>query len=244
MDLGLSGRKALVAGASRGLGFATAKRLSQEGASVAICSSSDSIHDAAARLGNGARGFVVDVSNPSEAMGFVAQAADALGGVDILIPNAGGPPPGSATGTEISAYIKGFELNCLSAIAMCDAAVSMMRDAGWGRIVAITSIAVRQPVPDLAASSVARAGLTAYLKLLAHDMAPHGITVNSVQPGYHATARLMALGRDGIEDRIPMKKLGDPGDFGAIVAMLCSEQAGYLTGASIPVDGGAYPGLL
>lgn len=244
MDLGLSGRRALVAGASRGLGFATAKRLAQEGATVAICSTSEAIHEAAEKLGNNTRGFVVDVSDPSAAMGFVAQSADALGGVDILIPNAGGPPPGSATGTEISAYLRGFELNCLSAIAMCDAAVPMMRDAGWGRIVAITSIAARQPAQDLAASSVARAGLTAYLKLLSRDMAPFGISVNSVQPGYHATARLMALGRDGIEERIPMRRLGDPSDFGAVVAMLCSEQAGYLTGAAIPVDGGAYPGLM
>lgn len=243
MDLGLSGRRALVAGASSGLGYATAKRLAQEGARVAICSSSDSIHEAAEKIGNGTVGLVIDVSDSSAAMSFVAQAADILGGVDVLVPNAGGPPPGSATGTEISAYLKGFELNCLSAIAMCDAAVPMMRDAGWGRIVAITSVAARQPATDLAASSVARAGLSAYLKLLARDMAPHGITVNSVQPGYHATARLMALGRDGLEAHIPMKRLGDPGDFGAIVAMLCSEQAGYLTGAAIPVDGGVYPGI-
>ncbi|RIK06697.1 MAG: short-chain dehydrogenase [Acidobacteria bacterium] len=244
MDLGLSGRRALVAGASRGLGYATAKRLTQEGARVAICSSSNSIHEAAEKIGNGIVGFVVDVADSAAAMNFVAQAADALGGIDILVTNAGGPPSGSATGTEISAYLKGFELNCLSAIAMCDAAVPMMKDAGWGRVVAITSIAARQPAADLAASSVARAGLTAYLKLLARDMAPHGITVNSIQPGYHATARLKALGREGLESHIPMRRLGDPSDFGAIVTMLCAEQAGYLTGAAIPVDGGAYPGLI
>lgn len=248
MDLGIAGRRAAVAAASAGLGFATAEALAAEGVAVAICSRDpDRIRAAAERIGRGAVPLVADVSDPEAAGRFVAEAAEALGGpVDILVTNAGGPPPGGALGTDVAGYERAVRLNLLSTVAMCSAAVPAMRRAGWGRVVAITSIAVRQPPPNLAASATARAGVTAYLKVLAREVAADGVTVNSVQPGLHDTERVRALGADPATAArtIPAGRMGTPGEFGRVVAFLCSEHAGFITGASIPVDGGAYPGLL
>jgi 3-oxoacyl-[acyl-carrier protein] reductase len=129
---------------------------------------------------------------------------------------------------------------------MCTAAVPPMAERGWGRVVAITSMSVRQPIPDLILSNTARAGATGFLKTLALEVAPHGVTVNSVQPGLHATDRLVQLqGGDpsGPARAVPVGKLGDPADFGAVVAFLCSEQARFITGAAVPIDGGATKGL-
>jgi 3-oxoacyl-[acyl-carrier protein] reductase len=138
-------------------------------------------------------------------------------------------------------------LNCLAQIAMCTAVVPAMREQRWGRVVAITSIAVRQPNPALILSNVARSGLTAFLKTLAREVASDGVTVNSLQPGIHDTDRIRELyGRDvaGAAEGIPAGLLGRPDDFGRIAAFLCSDSASFMTGAAIPVDGGAYPGLL
>jgi 3-oxoacyl-[acyl-carrier protein] reductase len=178
----------------------------------------------------------------------VHAAREALGGIDILVTNAGGPPPGDFSSTNVDQYLDAFELNCRSAIAMCYDAVPAMREQRWGRVLSITSIAVRQPIATLILSNTARAALTGFLKTLAREVAPDGVTVNSLLPGLHATHRLTALfdgdGLSSLADTIPARMLGDASDFGRVAAFLCSEPARFVTGTATPVDGGAYAGLL
>ncbi|HYF47447.1 MAG TPA: SDR family oxidoreductase [Acidimicrobiales bacterium] len=250
MDLGLRGRRAAVAAASAGLGLGAAKALAAEGVAVAVCGRNRERVDAAvAQLDEGAVGLVADMADADQAAGFVAEAAERLGGtVDIVVANAGGPPPGTFASTDLDAYRDAVDLNLLSSIAMCRAAVPAMQAQGWGRVVAVTSIGVRQPPPHLMASATARAGLTAFLKVLATEVAADGVTVNSVQPGLHDTERVRQLhggaAPDEVAAGIPVGRIGDADDFGAVVAFLCSEQARFVTGTGLLVDGGAYPGLL
>jgi 3-oxoacyl-[acyl-carrier protein] reductase len=249
MDLGIAGRRAAVAAASQGLGFGVAQALAAEGVKVAICARDrDKVDAAAARLGDGAVGLVADLSSPDGATGFVEAARDALGGVDILVANAGGPPAATFETATIEQYAQAFDLNCRSTIAMCQAAVPAMREQHWGRVLAITSIAVRQPIATLILSNVARAGVTGFLKTLALEIARDGVTVNSLQPGLHATERLVGLGGggnlDGLASGIPVGFLGAADDFGAFAAFLCSESARFITGAAIPIDGGADSALM
>lgn len=245
MDLGIAGRRAVVAGASRGLGLATAAALVDAGAEVVICGR-DPDRLAAAADSIGARAIVADVATVSGARAFVAEATSALGGIDILVPNAGGPPGGGigAFG-DPEAYTRAVEQSCTSMIALCLDAVAPMRARGWGRIVAITSTSVREPIPGLVLSNVARTGLTAFLKTLATEVAPDGVTVNSLQPGFHATDRLADLGvdLDAVAAATPTRTIGRPEDFGRIAAFLCSDTARYITGAALPVDGGRLSGL-
>lgn len=249
MDLGITGRRAAVAAASQGLGRGVAAALAAEGVQVAICGRRrDAVEAAARAIGHGAVPLVADVSTPEGAAGFVRDAVGALGGVDILVPNAGGPPSGNFAATDVGQYLDAFELNCRSAIAMCYEAVPAMRERRWGRVLAITSVAVRQPIPNLILSTTARAGLTGFLKTLAREVAADGVTVNSLLPGFHETERLTALydtdARGGLADAVPARVLGDADDFGRVATFLCSEHARYVTGTATPVDGGAYAGLL
>ncbi|MGZ4690268.1 MAG: SDR family oxidoreductase [Gaiellaceae bacterium] len=247
MNLGIEGRRAAVAAASRGLGFATAAALADEGVKVAICGRDQArIEEAATRIGRGCVPVVADVATVEGATGFVQSAAAALGGIDVLVPNAGGPPAGDfASVDDVAAYARAFELNCLSAIAMCKIAVPEMQARKWGRVVAITSIAVRQPIAGLILSNTARAGLTGFLKTLAREVAADGVTVNSLQPGFHDTERIQALHAEpgSLGAGVPAGFIGDAADFGAIAAFVCSDAAKYLTGTAIPIDGGAYAGL-
>ncbi len=247
MELGIAGRRAAVAGASSGLGLATARALAREGVQVAICGRDRARLDAAlASLPPGVVAIEADVGTPDGATAFVEAAVDALGGVDILVPNSGGPPAGTFASTALDAYPAALELNLLSVVAMCKAAVPAMQERRWGRVVAITSIAVRQPIGTLILSNTARAGATGFLKTLALEVASDGVTVNSVQPGFHATDRLRNLNHDleAVAAGVPAGRIGDPDDFGAVVAFLCSEPANYLTGVHLPVDGGSYRALL
>lgn len=247
MDLGLQNRRAAVAASSAGLGLATARALVDEGARVAICGRDpERLAAAAAALGPGVVAIDADVGTEAGATGFVAEATERLGGLDILVANAGGPPSGSATATTLDAYRQALELNLMSTIAMALAALPPMREQRWGRILAITSIAVRQPVPFLAASVTARTGVTGFLKSLATEVAGDGVTVNSIQPGSHRTDRLRELAGEQVEALvadIPAGHLGDPADFGSCAAFLCSEPARFITGTSLLVDGGAARGL-
>lgn len=248
MDLGLSGRTVAVAAASGGLGFATAAALAAEGARVAICSRDrERIEAAAARIGSAAVPLVADVGTPAGAGGFIASAAEALGPLDIIVTNAGGPPAGTFAETEVDDYPAALDLNLMSVVAMCKAAVPPMQERGWGRVVAITSVAVRQPIGSLVLSNTARAGATGFLKTLALEVAGDGVTVNSVLPGLHDTDRLRSL-FDGdttaAAATIPAGVVGDAADFGAVVAFVCSDQARFVTGTAIPIDGGTYRGLL
>ena len=248
MDFGLSGKRAAVAGGSSGLGFASARALAQEGVRVAICGRDRGRVEAAAEeIGSGSIALVADVSQLEQARGFVADAREQLGGLDILVCNAGGPPPGTFESTPVEAYPDAIALNLMSVVAMCKEAVPAMREQGWGRVVAITSLAVRAPLATLILSNTARAGATGFLKTLAREVAREGVTVNSLQPGLHATRRLEDLfgtNLDTLADQIPAGALGRPEDFGSVVAFLCSDSARFITGAAIPVDGGAYEGLL
>jgi 3-oxoacyl-[acyl-carrier protein] reductase len=241
MDLGIAGRRAAVAASSRGLGLAAAKALAAEGATVAICGRDEvRVDAAAAAIGGDCVGLVCDVAGAPGGAAFVEAATGALGGIDILVTNAGGPPAGNFAQTDVDAYPSAIALNLMSVVAMCKAAVPAMQERGWGRVVAITSLAVRQPMPDLILSNTARAGATGFLKTLAREVAEDGVTVNSIQPGSHRTERMKELYGDTVDEGT----MGDPDDFGAIVAFLCSAQARYLTGAQIPIDGGAYQALL
>jgi len=241
MELGIQGKRAAIAAASAGLGFESALALANEGVRVAICGRDrERIESAAARIGNGAIAVVADVGTPEGATGFVADATDALGGLDILVTNAGGPPAGTFESTPFSAYPSAIDLNLLSVVAMCQAAVPGMQAQRWGRVVAITSLSVRQPIANLILSNTARAGATGFLKTLAREVFADGVTVNSAQPGLHATDRITQL----YGDEAMIGNVGDPADFGAIVAFLCSQQAKFTTGVGLHVDGGAYQALL
>jgi 3-oxoacyl-[acyl-carrier protein] reductase len=246
VDLGIAGRRAAVAAASAGLGLAIADALLAEGVRVAICGR-DPDRLAAAAAGRDVVAIEADVSTPDGATGFVRAARDALGGVDIVVGNAGGPPGGGFHDFgDPQQYADAFSLNALSTIAMCIEAVPEMRNRNWGRVVAVTSIAARQASPGLILSSTARAGLTAFLKTLAVQVAADGVTVNSLQPGFHDTDRLRQLhGGDpsGFAASVPAGQIGRPEDFGRIAAFLCSDSARFVTGSAILVDGGAYAGL-
>jgi 3-oxoacyl-[acyl-carrier protein] reductase len=249
VDLGIAGRRAAVAASSQGLGYSVAAALAQEGVRVAMCSRRrDAIDDAAKRVGNDAVPLVGDVGTVEGATAFVHDAAEALGGIDIVVINAGGPPPGTFAEIDVDQYGTAFDLNCRAGIAMCKETVPAMQERGWGRVLAITSIAVRQPIANLILSNTTRAGLTAFLKTLAREVAGDGVTVNSLQPGLHATERLRSLYGGGnpndLAAGIPAGFVGDPDDFGRLAAFLCSEHAKFVTGTAINVDGGTYAGLL
>ncbi len=246
LDLGISGRRALVAASSAGLGLATAQALHAAGCAVVISGRDEARLATAAATMPGCTALVADVSTTAGATALVAAATEALGGLDILVTNAGGPPAGNFASTAVDAYPAALELNLLSVVAMCKAAVPAMQAQGWGRVVAITSVSVRQPIAHLILSNTARAGVTGFLKTLALEVARDGVTVNSVQPGLHATDRLTQLYGDNVAqvaEGIPARRVGDPGDFGRIAAFLCSEHAKFVTGTAVPVDGGAYLGL-
>ncbi|MCU1498916.1 MAG: short-chain dehydrogenase/reductase [Acidimicrobiales bacterium] len=247
MDLGLVGKRAAVAASSAGLGLATATALAAEGVRVAICGRDpEKLAAAAASLPDDTVVLTADVGSIDGATAFVTQATEALGGLDILVANAGGPPAGTFAETPLDAYARALELNLLSTVAMCHAAVPGLIEQGWGRIVAITSSTVRQPAANLILSNTARAGATGFLKTLATEIAPHGVTVNTVQPGLHATDRLAQLYGGHLEaagKQVPTGAVGRPEDFGAVVAFLCSDAARFITGSSLPVDGGAIQGL-
>lgn len=246
MDLQLTGKRALVTGASSGLGLACAKALIAEGATVTLVArGAERLEKARASLGPRAYALAADLSTPTDIDRMIREAEALMGGIDILVANAGGPPPGSFESTAVEAYPAALQLSLVSTVAMCKATVPAMRARGWGRVVAITSIAVREPIAQLILSNTARAGLTGFLKTLATEVAADGVTVNSVQPGLHATDRLREVfgDTDTLASGLPVRKLGDPEDFGRIVAFLCSPTACFITGSAIPVDGGSSRGL-
>lgn len=246
MDLGIAGRKALVAASSQGLGRETARALLDAGCEVVVSGRDGGrLDEAIADIGGGTP-VVADLSSAAAGVTLVEEATDAMGGLDILVTNNGGPPPGTFESTDIEAYQGALDMNLLSMLAMVKAAMAPMRAQRWGRVLAITSVSVRQPIPTLILSNTARAGLTAFLKTTALEVAGDGVTVNTIQPGLHATARLLGLydgDADAIGNTVPAQTIGDAGDFGRIAAFMCSEHAKFLTGTSIPVDGGAHAGL-
>lgn len=245
MNLNIAGKRAAIAAASTGLGYAAAAALAAEGVRVAICARSRApLEEAASRID--AVPLVADVSDCVAAARFVADAREALGGLDILVVNAGGPPTGGYMAFDIDAYRKALDLNLMSTIAMCREGVPGMQQQKWGRVVAITSMSARRPKAQAVLTSTARAGASAFLKSMSQDVAADGVTVNSLQPGYHATARLAQLYGNkaaSLTAEVPTGTLGQADDFGAIVTFLCSRHAAFINGVAIPVDGGAYAAL-
>lgn len=263
MDLGLTGRVALVAASSRGLGRAIAAELAAEGARVAMCARGEEALRAAAddiRLETGADVLAVpaDLGLPAD-VARVAEAARArFGGIDILVTNTGGPPAGPFESHTPEAWDAAVRQNFGSVLDLTRAVLPGMKERGWGRIVNVTSIAVKQPVDNLILSNAVRAAVTGFARTLANEVAGHGVTVNNVMPGYTRTDRVTELAaknaaRHGTspaaeierwEREIPMRRLGEPQEFAALVAFLCSVRASYITGTSIPVDGGWIKSLL
>lgn len=255
MDLGLQGRVAAVAGASSGLGLAIATALAAEGADVAIAARDARRLDAATALLDAAgSGRViarpVDVRDADAVAAWIDDVVDRLGALHIVVANAGGPPGGTATSFDLNAYRDALELSLLSQIGITQAALPHLRAAGWGRIIYVGSISVRQPIPTLALSNTARPGVAGYATSLVAELGAASITVNMLAPGYHATDRLDEIigddqsARDAIVADIPLGRMGHPADLGAVAAFLASEHANYITGAVIPVDGGASRSLL
>jgi len=245
MDLGLRGKRCAVAAGSAGLGLALAQALAAEGAQVAICARTEDTLKAAAATFGGVP-LVADLSDPEQARRFVERAQAELGGVDVLVTNAGGPPIGNFESSPFANYEDALRTNLLSAVAMCQQAVPAMKERRWGRVLAITSLSARRPKSRVLMTGMARAGLTAFLKSLSLEVAPFGVTVNSLQPGVHRTARLDYLYGDKVGELakdIPTGALGRPEDFGQTGAFLCSVQARHITGSAIALDGGQYPAL-
>jgi 3-oxoacyl-[acyl-carrier protein] reductase len=232
MDLGLSGRVALVCGGTRGIGRAVATVLTEEGAQVAINGRSATAP------------FPADVSVPAEAERLVHDVAKKFGRLDVLFCNAGGPPAASFRDQPADAWQKAIDLNLLSTVHLARAAVPIMSKAKWGRIICLVSVAAKQPLPGLILSSTARAGVLGFAKALADEVATDGITVNSICPGFIATERIEELTKARPEmmkqrlAEIPMHRVGTPAELGAAVAFLVSEPASYITGAVLQVDGG------
>jgi 3-oxoacyl-[acyl-carrier protein] reductase len=238
MDLGIAGKVALVTAASKGLGLAAARALSEEGARVVMCARDpDTLARAAATLPGEVLAVPADVTEPAAPGGLVAAALERFGGLDILVANAGGPPPGRALDVTDEQINRAVNANLVTSVRLVREALPHMRAAGWGRICLITSIAVKQPIPDLALSNLARTGLWAWAKTAAADMFPYGVTLNLACPGLHATDRVLQLGA-------PRDRLGEPADFGRVVAFLCSAPAAFVSGAALSVDGAASTGLL
>jgi 3-oxoacyl-[acyl-carrier protein] reductase len=245
MDLGIAGRVALVTASSKGLGRGAAEALAREGVSVVINGRSADVlgETEAAMRATGADVLAVpgDVTDPAMPAALVAATLEWKGRIDILVPNAGGPPPGRALDVDDEALAAALNANLLTSVRLVREAVPHMRARGWGRICCITSFSVKQPIPTLALSNTARTALWAWTKTAAQDLFPDGITVNMAAPGHHATDRMKQLAGSGAVDTAGM---GDPGDFGTIVAFLCSEQAKFVNGVALQVDGGATQGLL
>ncbi len=248
MDLGLASRTAVVSGGSAGLGFATARSLATAGVRVVICGrDAKRVNDAAAKIGNSCIGIVGDVSSVAGGETFISQATAALGHIDIAVLNGGGPPAGNFVSTSVENYETAVQNGLLSMIAMTKLVVPEMQSRKWGRVVAITSISVRQPIANLILSNTMRAGLTGFLKTVAREVAVDCVTINTVQPGTHATDRITQLygaTPDAKALGIPAGVIGDPKDFGDVVAFLCGESAKFITGANLQVDGGQYSGLI
>lgn len=257
MDLGLSRRVALVAAASKGLGYAAALELAREGVRVFLCSrdearASEAAQKIHAATGATVAGIAADVTDEAAIERFVGLAREQAGHIDILVTNAGGPPTSSFADADLDMFRRAFELNTMSAIRLAKLVLAGMRAQKWGRIINITSISAKQPIDGLLFSNLSRAGVTGWAKTVSNEVAADNVTVNCVAPGYTlterqdelATARGRALGKSKEEmiqlwaSQAPIGRLGDPAEIGAAIAFLASERASFITGVTLQVDGG------
>ena len=257
MDLGLKNKVALVAAASKGLGYASALGLSREGARVAICSRTESdIKAAAERISKETGGevlpLVADVTMADDAERIVGETAARFGALHILVPNSGGPPAGTFETLTPEQWQAGLDSTLYAAVRMIRAGLPHMKAAQWGRIIVITSTSARQPIPGLLLSNTFRAGILGLLKTLSQEFAPYGITCNNIAPGSYATDRLKHLHQRNAEQqgisfdearrqaelKIPIGRLGRPEELANTLVFLASEAASYITGQTVVVDGG------
>ena len=245
MDLGIEGRVALVMGASRGIGRAIAAALTREGARVAIASrSAEKLDEAAAEIGDGATPFVADASDLDRLAALPGEVEAALGPIEILVANTGGPPLGGALDHELDEWETAYRSLVLAPRVLAGAVVPGMRERGWGRIVNVGSSSTREPISGLNLSNSHRMAAVGFLKTLSREVAADGITVNTVATGRFGTERLAAAAgsleaaEEAARREVPAARLGRPEEYGDLVAFLCSERAAYITGAVIPIDGG------
>ncbi|MDA9941063.1 SDR family oxidoreductase [Luminiphilus sp.] len=259
MDLGIRGRRALVCASSKGLGKGCAEALAGEGVDLVLnARGAESLEATAANIRATYGVSVVAVAADITTEAGQAAVLDAAGDVDILVTNAGGPPPGMWSDWGRDDFIAAFDANLLTPIALIKAFLPGMMDRGWGRIVNITSVAVKAPIPVLGLSNTARSGLTGYVAGVSRQVAGSGVTINNLLPGLHDTDRLVMLdkvdaGARGISEddarqarmqSVPAGRFGTSDEFGAACAWLCSDKAGFVIGQNILLDGGAFPGAL
>ncbi|HVT50348.1 MAG TPA: SDR family oxidoreductase [Dongiaceae bacterium] len=239
MDLGIAGKRALVTGSSKGLGRAIAAALAAEGVKVAICSrNADSVAKTAAELK--VEGFPADLSAAGAVEKLVEDVTRKLGGVDILVSNTGGPPPTGFDTTTDQQWRDAFEGLFMSTVKLIRLCLPGMRARKWGRIMTVTSVSAREPLDGLTISNAIRPGIHGLLNSLSREVGKDGITVNALMPGSTLTDRLkdFPYDQDEIDRTIPARRLGKPEDFGAVATFLASQQAGYVNGEAIAVDGG------
>jgi 3-oxoacyl-[acyl-carrier protein] reductase len=245
VDLGLQGRTAIVCGASSGLGLAAAEALAAEGANVAIFSRRrETLEREAARIG--ALAVAGDVSSPADLERLVERTVDAFGGVDVVVWNSGGPPPGTAVDVTDEALEHAFALLLAPPVRLLRLCLPYLEESPAGRVICITSAAVKEPTTHLALSNTLRPGVTGWAKTLARELGPRAITVNCVAPGRISTPRMIELyGHDGPNlGEIPLGRMGEPRELGDVVCFLASDRAAYVTGVTIAVDGGLTRSLL
>ncbi|MBX7170673.1 MAG: SDR family oxidoreductase [Pyrinomonadaceae bacterium] len=257
MDLGLKGKVALVAAASKGLGKAVAEELANEGVSLILCArDSVELQKTCDEIREKSKvpvlGITTDLGKSEEIEKLYQSGMDEFGQIDILVTNVGGPPAGIFENLSRQNWENSTNLLLTSVLDLTRLVLPQMKERGWGRILNITSIASKQPVDNLILSNSLRAAVTGFAKTLANEIAPFGITVNNILPGYTRTERVIQLAetiaqKEGITpeeatsrwtSEIPMKRLGEPHEFAALAAFLVSERASYITGSSIAVDGG------
>ncbi len=258
MDLGLHGKVAMVAASSKGIGFATAKMLAQEGCRISICARNEEALEAAAgHIGEETRSYVVDVANPDDLRWWVDQTREDLGPIDIVVTNTGGPPAGALDQITDEQWAQGFEGTLMNIIRLVRLSQADMIASKWGRFVHITSLVAKEPSALLPISSTLRTGVMSLTKLQALKLAKYGITVNSVLPGHTMTDRQTHLAdirasQQGISqeealrrqaESMPMGRMADPDEIAAAVVFLCSAQASYVSGVSLLVDGAATVGF-
>ena len=246
MDLGLKGRTAIVCGASSGLGLATAEALAAEGANVTMFARRrDTLQREAERIG--ALAVRGDVTNPRDLAAVVQRTVEAFGGIDILVWNSGGPPPGPAAGLTAEAIEEAVELLLVPPVRLVELCLPHLVQSAGGRILVFTSVAAKEPTDHLALSNAVRPGVHGWAKTLSRELGPRGITVNCVAPGRIETARLAQLYPDGPSEAdltaIPVGRWGTPQEFGDVACFLASDRARYVNGATVVVDGGLSRGL-
>jgi 3-oxoacyl-[acyl-carrier protein] reductase len=248
MDLGLQGRSAIVLGASQGMGLAIAEALVDEGANVAMFARrAEVVEREAARIG--ALGVAGDITDGADLERLVATTVDAFGGIDVLVLNGGGPPPGTAVAVDPDSIVAAIDLLLIPHVRLVALCLPHLRASGRGRIVAIESTSVKEPIANLALSNAVRPGVVGWLKTLARELGPDGITVNTIAPGRIDTERLRSLyGGEGAPPPeliapIPARRLGTAAEIAATVCFLASNQAAYVSGTVVPVDGGLLNGL-